>query len=159
MLSASLAKPFDGGIFSFSCQDQLSNDTQGKGDSLDTTDCLESNLGLMWAKETPWKMGCLPRRGRDRNKTTGGLLTPICRLPLSKRWENLIIEEFSQTVRVAYHTVAGPGSAVQLPRTGWSLFLSDWGAAGGWWIKGGVIMGFLKRYRNCIPILDLGKIN
>lgn len=90
VLSASLAKPFDGGIFSFSCQDQLSNDTQGKGDSLDTTDCLESNLGLMWVKGDPMEDGDAFLEGQGQNKPWGGLLTPICRLPLSKRRRTLI---------------------------------------------------------------------
>ena len=90
VLSASLAKPFDGGIFSFSCQDQLSNDTQGKGDSLDTTDCLESNLGLMWVKGDPMEDEDDFLEGQGQNKPWGGLLTPICRLPLSKRRSTLI---------------------------------------------------------------------
>ena len=78
------------GIFSFSCQDQLSNDTQGKGDSLDTTDCLESNLGLMWVKGDPMEDGDAFLEGQGQNKPRGGLLTPICRLPLSKRRSTLI---------------------------------------------------------------------
>lgn len=70
-LSASLAKPSDGGIFSFGCQVQLSNDTQGKGDGLGTTDGLESNLGLMWVRGDPVEDGGVSPGGAGTERTTG----------------------------------------------------------------------------------------
>ena len=61
-------------------QEELSNDTQR----------TKGSLGLMCVRGDPLKMGVPSVEGWGQDEPQGGLLTPICMLPPSKRWNTLI---------------------------------------------------------------------